>query len=294
MTGPESAPDRSLHRPATHDPRSTAFPCDTHTHTARCGHATGRDDEFVEAAVACGLGAIAVTDHLPFYWLPREEHDLSLAMPPEELPRYVDAVLELKERNRGRIEVLLGIEADFVEGFEGELADQLARYPFDVVLGSEHWLDGWCVDDASSIPRYQQGRAEVDRIWTRYAQAVVAAARSGLFDVLAHLDLPKKFGFRPSEAFAGREADVVEAVAASGCAVELSSGGLRKPVGEEYPGPGLLRRLVAAGAPLVLSSDAHAPAEVGFGFGDLVASAVAAGARETLVFRGRRRTPVPL
>ncbi len=273
---------------------TAVFACDTHVHTARCGHATGRDEEFVEAAIAAGLAAVALTDHLPFYWLPRDRHDLALAMAPEELPRYVDAVLALKERYRGRIEVLLGIEADYVEGFEEVLEAELARYPFDVVLGSEHWLDGWCVDDASSVARYEQGQAEVDRIWTRYGQAVVAAARSGLFDVLTHLDLPKKFGFRPSEPFAGREDEVVAAVAASGCAVELSSGGRRRPVREDYPGPDLLRRLVTAGVPLVLSSDAHAPAEVGFAFPDLVAGAAAAGAREVLVFRRRRARPVAI
>ena len=274
--------------------RIPVFRCDTHTHTARCGHAAGRDEEFVEAAIARGLGAIAVTDHLPFYWLPRDRHDLSLAMPPEELPRYVDAVLALKERFRGRIEVLLGIEADFVEGCEEALERELARHPFDVVLGSEHWLDGWCVDDASSVPRYQQGQAEVDRIWARYAEAALAAARSGLFDVLTHLDLPKKFGFRPSEPFAGREDELVAAVAASGCAVELSSGGRRKPVGEEYPGPALLRRLVSAGVPLVLSSDAHAPAEVGWEFDRLALAASSAGAHEVVVFRNRRGHPVAL
>lgn len=283
-------------RARTPDPgtRNPVFACDTHTHTARCGHAVGRDEEFVEAAIAQGLAAIAVTDHLPFYWLPRERHDPTLAMAPEELPRYVEAVLALKERYRGRIEVLLGIEADFVEGFEEALEAELARNPFDVVLGSEHWLDGWCVDDPSSIPRYRQGQAEVDRIWARYAEAAIAAARSGLFDVLTHLDLPKKFGFRPSEPFAGREGDVVAAVAASGCAVELSSAGRRRPVSEDYPGPELLRRLVVAGVPLVLSSDAHAPGEVGFAFADLAAAAAAAGAREVRAFRGRRGHPVAL
>ena len=294
MNSSESNVERGFLRSTNHGPRTTVFPCDTHTHTSRCGHAVGRDEEYVEVAVAAGLAAIAVTDHLPFYWLPRERHDPTLAMAPEELPRYVDAVLALKERYRGRIEVLLGIEADYVEGFEEALEAELARYPFDVVLGSEHWIDGWWVDAPSSVARYREGQSEVDTIWARYAQTVVAAADSGLFDVLTHLDLPKKFGFRPSEPFAGREDDVVTAVAASGCAVELSSAGRRRPVGEDYPSPALLRRLMGAGVPLVLSSDAHAPVEVGFEFADLVAAASAAGAHEVQVVRGRRKHPVPL
>ncbi len=268
-------------------PRSSV--CDTHTHTARCGHAGGRDEEYLEAAMTRGLDAIAVTDHAPFYWLPREEHDPTLAMAPEELPRYVDAVLALKERYAGRIEVLLGLEADYVAGGEETLATLLAKYPFDVVLGSVHWLDGWWVDAPRSVARYRRGPGEVDRIWAGYAEQLLRAARSGLFDVLAHLDLPKKFGFFPSEPFAGRQAEVVATIAAAGVAVELSSAGRRKPVGQDYPGDALVRELAGAGVPFALSSDAHAPAEVGFGFTELLAGARAAGVSEMCIFRKRRR-----
>ncbi len=270
------------------------FPCDTHTHTARCGHAGGRDEQYVEAAAAAGCAAVAVTDHLPLYWLPAAERDPSLAMAPEELPRYVDAVLALAERYRGRIEVLLGIEADFVSGHEEALAELLEAHPFDVVLGSVHWLDGWWVDAPGSRARYQLGRAEVDGIWRDYAGAVIAAAGSGLFDVLAHLDLPKKFGHRPGAPFAGRQDEVVAAVAASGCAVELSSAGRRKAVGEDYPAPDLVRALAAAAVPFALSSDAHAPAEVAYAFAELVGTARKAGVDDVAVFRRRRRSQEPL
>lgn len=263
------------------------FPCDTHTHTARCGHAGGADHEYVEAAIAAGLGAIAVTDHLPLYWLPEAERDPGLAMSLEELPRYVEAVLDLKQRYSHQIEVLLGIEADWVAGHEEQLAELLRRHPFDVVLGSVHGVDGWWVDAPSSVARYRLGQDEVDVIWTRYAEEVMSAATCGLFDVLAHLDLAKKFGFFPSRPFAGRQDDVVAAVRAGGCAVELSSAGRRKPVAEDYPGPLLVAALAAAGVPFVLSSDAHAPAEVGWGFADLAATARRVGAGSVRVFRRR-------
>ena len=272
----------------------TAFPCDTHTHTARCGHAVGADEAYVKAAMAAGLAAIAVTDHLHFYWLPAGANDPRLAMAAEELPRYVDAVLALKARYAGRVEVLLGIEADFVPGAEERLAALLAAYPFDVVLGSVHWLDGWWVDAPASRARYAAGQDEVDRIWARYAELAVAAARSGLFDVLAHLDLPKKFGFRSTRPFAGRQDEVVAAVAEAGCAVEVSSAGRRKPVGEDYPAPGLVAALAGAGVPFVLSSDAHSPGEVAFGFAELAATLRGAGVERVSVFRERRGEPAAL
>ena len=244
----------------------------------------------VAAALAGGLGAIALTDHAPFYWLPAEQHDPHLAMAAEELPGYVDGVLALKERYRGRIEVLLGVEADFIAGHEDRLARMLEAYPFDVVLGSVHLIDGWLVDAPTSLARLSRGQGEVDRIWASYAELLVAAARSGLFDVLAHLDLPKKYGHRPSRPFAGLEEEVVRAVAGSSCAVELSSAGRRKPVGEDYPAPALVRALASAGVPFVLSSDAHTPAEVGYGFDELVSGARSAGVDSVAVFRGRHQT----
>lgn len=293
MSGSDPEGGEALRRVAGSRARSPVlFPCDTHVHTRRCGHAGGTDEEFVEAAIACGLGAIALTDHAPFYWLAPEQSDPRLAMSFEDLPRYVDEVLAMAARYRGRIEVLLGVEADYIAGREEDLVRLLAAYPFDVVLGSVHFVDGWLVDAPSSLARLDQGQVEVDRVWERYTELLIAAAGSRLFDVLTHLDLPKKFGHRPSAPFGGRQNEVVAAVAASGCAVELSSAGRRRPVGEDYPALPVLRELASAGVPFVLSSDAHAPAEVGFGFAELVANARAAGVGQALVFRRRRGKPV--
>jgi histidinol-phosphatase (PHP family) len=288
---PRDGLEASVPRTPNPGSRSPArFPCDTHTHTARCGHAVGRDDELLEAAIARGLDAIALTDHAPFYWLPHDQRDPHLAMAAEELPRYVEDVLALKPRYRGRVEVLLGLEADYIPGEEEALERLLEAYPFDVVLGSVHFLDGWLVDAPSSVARLDRGQEEVDAVWERYAELLIAAAGSGLFDVLSHLDLPKKFGHRPSLSFAGREEEVVSAVAASSCAVELSSAGRRKPVGEDYPARDLVCRLASAGVPFVLSSDAHAPAEVGFGFAELVGTARACGVSAVRVYRQRQPT----
>lgn len=111
---------------------------------------------------------------------------------------------------------------------------------------------------------------------------------------MTHFDLPKKFGnHRPEECEEAEDA-AVAAVRAAGVAAEVSSAGLRKAVGEEYPGPILLAKLVRAGVPLVFSSDSHAPAEVAWGRDKVVAAAKAAGATEHVTFRKRRRTVHPL
>ena len=111
---------------------------------------------------------------------------------------------------------------------------------------------------------------------------------------MTHFDLPKKFGHHSPPECAAAEAAAVEAARVAGVAIEVSSAGLRKTVGEEYPGPRLLARLVAAGVPLVFSSDSHAPAEVAWGREQVVSAAKAAGATEHVTFRKRIRTAHPL
>ncbi len=263
-----------------------------HVHTARCGHAGGAMRAYVETALARGLDEIAFTDHVPLYFLPGDDPDPGIAMTRAELPGYVEEVLALREEFAGRIDVLLGLEADYAEGHEAALAQILAAHDWDVVLGSVHWVRGDWIDAPHSGARHE--REGTETLWREYYRLLAKAARTGLFDVLTHFDLPKKFGHRMPPSVSTVERQAVDAARASGVAVEVSSAGLRKTVGEEYPAPPLLASLVEAGVPIVFSSDAHAPAEVGWGREAIETAALAAGAREHVSFRkrGRRRHPL--
>jgi histidinol-phosphatase (PHP family) len=265
---------------------------DYHVHTARCGHAGGATRDYVLHGLSRGLTEIAITDHVPLYFLQGEDPDPGIAMTRGELPGYVEEVLALRDEFRGRIDVLLGIEADFAEGHEGELATLLAPYEWDVVLGSVHFVAGDWIDAPGSGARHEaEGSAN---LWNEYYRLLAKAAASGLFDVMTHFDLPKKFGHhRPPECEAAEDA-AVAATRTAGGAVEVSSAGLRKHVAEQYPGPALLSKLVAAGVPVVFSSDSHAPAEVAWGRDQVVAAARAAGATEHVTYRKRLRTAHPL
>jgi histidinol-phosphatase (PHP family) len=260
---------------------------DYHVHTARCGHAGGATRDYVLAALSRGLSEIAFTDHVPLYFLPGEDPDPALAMTRAELPGYADEVRALREEFTGRIDVLLGLEADYAEGHEAALEGILRAHDWDVVLGSVHWVAGGWIDAPGSGKRHEiEGSA---LLWREYYRLLAKAAASGLFDVITHFDLPKKFGHRMPPDAADAEAAAVAAARAAGVAIEVSSAGLRKTVGEEYPAPPLLQRLVSAGVPVVLSSDAHAPAEVASGRAEVLWAARAAGAREHLSFRKRER-----
>lgn len=261
---------------------------DYHVHTFRCGHAGGSSRDFVLRAVERGLSEIGFTDHIPLYFLPEEERDPRLAMREDQFDDYVREVEGLREEFRGTIPVRLGLEADYCEGREEELARWLSRADWDLVLGSVHWVaGGWIDDPASSPARFAREGAE--RLYDEYYRLLAKAARTRLFDVLTHFDLPKKHGHRPSAPRLAAEDEAIAATLEGGCAVEISSAGLRKPVAEAYPEPRLLSRIVAAGIPVTFSSDAHAPAEVGWGYEQTLELARAAGAAEFVTFEKRRK-----
>ena len=143
-----------------------------------------------------------------------------------------------------------------------EVADLLDGYPFDVLLGSVHWLGTWrfdVLDDPLVMAEWDV--RDIDAVWDDYTRAMEELGASGVCDVFAHPDLVKIAGRVPAvpDEFYDR---IAEAAAASGMAAEVSSAGWRKPVGEEYPAPPLLRRFVARGVPLTTASDAHALPDV--------------------------------
>ncbi len=190
----------------------------------------------------------------------------------------------------------LGLEVDFVPGAEDRTASLIEAAGLDYAIGSVHFIGERAVDMEGPYDVWESG-AGADAIWRRYFELVAEAARSGLFDVLAHPDLVKKWGAaRPAPERDPRFyfEPAVEAIAEAGVAVEVSTAGLRKPVGELYPGPALGRMCAEAGVAFALSSDAHAPEEIGFGYAEAVERMREWGVEEIATFEGRRRRMEPL
>jgi histidinol-phosphatase (PHP family) len=185
--------------------------------------------------------------------------------------------------------VLVGLEVDHLPGANEAVAEVLAPYPFDVLLGSVHWLGPWLFD-AYGDPLFavEWERRPVAAVWDAYGDAVIELAGSGLVDVIAHLDVIKVAGHRPTDR-AAWDARLSSALAACDVAVEVSSAGWRKPAAEPYPSPALLERLHAAGVPFTTASDAHQVDQIGDRFDDLRAVLLAAGVETATTFE--RRTP---
>ena len=183
--------------------------------------------------------------HLAAYWAEHCHADLDA---------YVEAVLEAKAAG---LPVLLGLEVDHYRGRMDEVADILDGYPWDVLLGSVHWIGAWGFDILEGeAPMREWDVRTIEEIWDGYTEALEELAASRVCDVLAHPDLCKITGRMPKapDEFHDRMA---EAAAASGLAAEVSTAGWRKPVGEPYPSPALLQRFRDKGVGITTASDAH-------------------------------------
>lgn len=265
---------------------------DYHVHTARCGHAVGAMERYVEQAIASGLAELGFSDHLYLYWLPREARDPELAMADWELDFYVQDVERCRERYASDITIRLATEADFVPGHERALEAILRRYDWDYVVGSVHFVDGWGLDDE----RYRDGYAgwNVDALYARYFDLVGQAAETGCFDVMGHVDLVKKFGYRPEQPQRESYARLAERFARADVSVEVNTAGLRKPCAEVYPHPDLLRACRVAGVPTTFASDAHTPEDVARDFEAAARLMRVAGYDTYLAFANRQRIARPL
>jgi histidinol-phosphatase (PHP family) len=197
---------------------------------------------------------------------------------------------------REETDLRLGIEADFIAGREDRLANLLEGRDWDYVLGSVHLIGGYAVDMEGEWDAWRRGDSP-ERLWKRYFDTVAESARAGLFDIISHPDLVKMWGRarpRPDGDPRRYYEPVVEACLDGGIALELSTAGLRKPVGELYPAQPMLELAAEAGVPVALSSDAHTPQDLGAGYEQALAALEAAGIGQIAVFERRQRRLEPV
>lgn len=236
------------------------MPIDYHTHNYRCGHAVGQLEEYILSAIDKGMEQIGLSDHMPLLHLKNEEHP-DIAMTMEELPRYVEECLSLKEKYKGRIEVRVGLEGDYVEGYEEQIEAIVNGYPWDYVIGSVHFLGTWDVTDFRQVHKWE-GR-NVTEAYAQYYDAIGKAAATGFYDYIGHIDAIKRFGYKPEEDVTELEEAALQAVKKHDLAFELNAAGFYAPCKEMYPSLSILERAKAYDIPVTYGSDAHHPEKVG-------------------------------
>jgi histidinol-phosphatase (PHP family) len=247
-------------------------------------------ERYREAAEERGITELGVAEHVYRFHQALDvwEHPFWREYAVDDIDGYCAFV-------RDDTDLKLGIEADFIPGREDRMANLLDGRDWDYVVGSVHFVGDESLDTEEFSVWSQTASAE--RIWSRYFETLGQAAQSGLFDVMAHPDLVKVWGKDrpvPDGDLRRFYYPAMEAIADAGVAVEVSTAGFRKPVGEIYPAPAFLEMAIDAGTPLALSSDAHVPEQLGWEYERAVELLKSMGVNEIAVFEKRERRLEPL
>jgi histidinol-phosphatase (PHP family) len=259
-----------------------------HNHT-QWSDGTGTVRDMVLAAREAGLDELGLSDHLAI--LPGNS-TVTWSLPLDRVSEYATCVAE-EARGARSVTVRLGLEADYFPVTDASLREVLGRSPFDYVIGSVHIVRGIQLDD--KIPAWDlQSPEERDRRWLDYWARVREVVASGLFDIVGHLDLPKRFGYRPTSVFWQEAHATLDAIAAAGMAIEVNASGWYTPAQECFPGPPLLKEACRRAIPIIISADAHRPDHVVRDLARAAAVAAEAGYTSVLVFENRTARTVGL
>ncbi len=227
---------------------------DYHVHTKLCKHAVGEMREYVEEALKKGLSKMGFSDHLPF----NETHMKDLSMSPKELEFYVAEIESIKKEFN--LEILCGIEADYYPERQDEIVGFLNKYDFDYVYGSAHYINGWAFDNPKFITEWD--KYNVDDVYKAYYETLKELVKSGFYDIVAHFDLVKKFGFAPKRSFFDEINEIMSLIKKQNMMIEVNTSGLRKPAKEIYPSRAIIEIAKSFDVPVILGSDAHKPEDV--------------------------------
>jgi histidinol-phosphatase (PHP family) len=255
---------------------------DFHTHTYLCEHATGTPSEYADEAIRKGLLILGFSDHAP---LPDHLRD-GISMFPHQAEEYISMIENLKNEYRKKLEIRIGFEVDFPlwDSFDAGYFDDSR---IDYLIGSCHFLGDWAIDSPDSGNEWN--RRGIDQVYSDYYDSLLLCADSGLFDIIGHFDLAKKFGYLPKADFTPQIRRVAQAAARTETAVELNTSGLRKPAQEIYPSESIIKILFEENVPVTLGSDSHLPMDVGADFDKALALLKKYGYRKISVFDKRKK-----
>lgn len=233
-------------------------------------------NQFIDTALKRGIKEIGLSEH-------------------DEYSSYINVniIKEIQKERAEDINIRLGLELDYIPGNEDKIKHIIRENEYDYLIGSIHYIDGWAFDHPDYKDEFEI--RDIDEVYSRYSQLLIQMINSGLFDIVGHMDLVKKWGHRPSQnrGLLYMES-VLDAISKSSMVVELNSAGWRKPVNELYPEPALLELMFNKNIPITLGSDAHHPDEVGEGLKEALLLARKAGYKYITAFNKRQQFYIPL
>jgi histidinol-phosphatase (PHP family) len=263
-----------------------ALPPDLHMHTPLCRHATGEPVDYARRALELGLTEIGFSDHSPM----RRDNFDNWRMRFDQLGEYVEKVRKA-QKDFPQLTIRLALEVDYLPGQEEWIRELGRLHPWDYFIGSVHYVsDSWAIDDPSKLSEWKHRDAW--EVWSVYFDWLTRAADSGLFEIIGHADLPKKFGYKPNRDCAPLYETFLNAAKKNNCALDVNTAGLRKDCKEIYPSRQILALAFQKGVPITFGSDAHAPKEVGMNFAEALQLARSVGYVQCLHFTQRQRESI--
>jgi histidinol-phosphatase (PHP family) len=260
---------------------------DYHIHTKLCNHARGVMGAYVKRAIEKGLKEICFLDHLTI-----SQPGNRLSMTPGEVPFYFQAAQYLKKSFNGIISVKAGLEVDFSPETTDLVEEIIETFSFDVIGSSIHFPGN--IDIVNSSSDWKQGKFDTDYVYELYLSQLKIMLEYDYFDVICHLDLPKKFGRTPSRTFDKEIDEIITIIKDKDLTVELNTSGYNHPVSEAYPAPGIIKKCHKAGVSMTLGSDAHHPDDVGRNFDRAFSLLRTVGYTHLASFTERRRIDIPI
>ncbi|OGP60788.1 MAG: hypothetical protein A2V65_02350 [Deltaproteobacteria bacterium RBG_13_49_15] len=253
---------------------------DYHIHTPLCRHSTGSMDDCVRYAVSTGMTEICFLDHLTI-----RPGKTAKSMDPTEVSLYFNAVQVLKDRYKNRIRIKGGLEVDFNPEVNGLIEALTNTFSFDVIAASIHFLGE--LDIVSRSEAWIHAHMDPDLLYSRYLEQLREMLTYDYFDLICHIDLPKKFGKTFSGSFRSEMDDILSVIKKKGIAVEVNTSGYDHPIGEAYPSPDILAVCRKLGISITIGSDAHHPESIGKHFAKALAQIQKIGYKHLTAFSNR-------
>ena len=253
---------------------------DYHTHTSLSCDALDTMDAMCQQAIKIGLQEIAFTEHADF-----EPADACTGFYQPE--KYFDAIETARQRYGSQLTIRAGVEIGEPHRYPDETASLLDNFHFDFVLGSLHWV----ADYPAFSDKFFKDRS-FEAGWQSYFDELTKMCEVGDFDVLSHLDLPKRhIGPFEAQAYESAIKESLQQLVQRDKGIEINCSGLRYKAGETLPGPSVIRWYRELGGTiLTLGTDSHRLAELGQGLDHAKTLAITAGFDSISTFEARFST----
>lgn len=251
---------------------------DLHNHTILCNHAEGSIDEYVQKAIDEKIKYFGFADHAPMNF------DTTYRMNFNQMQEYENSILDVREKYKKEISILLAYEVDFLSSY---IDERVLNAKVDYLIGSVHFIGEWGFDNPEFIGEYKH--KDINKIWQEYFDAIKALAKSNLFEIVGHIDLIKVFNFLPTKEIKVLAKDAIKEIKKANMVVELNAAGYRKPIKQPYPGKEIMELLCEYDIPITFSSDAHKPEQIGYMKEEIKEYAKEYGYKKCAIFSKKER-----